>query len=308
MTLTAAQIREVVSEWMREYLSVEQNRRDAQSGMYSFAAFFVFLYIGSQGMVPSFLSIDRPGRAITIHFDLTPELVAADLAKTRLHDVKAARADGRTQPQKSPAKSERPPKLESITSMAASRPDYYGRQPILPPTRMDRPAVSDIPMRWQEKPARELDRSDRPTVGSASVAMPAPKIGTPTGDVDAVSEISFDVPVSGGSKGADFITLTSRTAPSSVGRPGGKEMSVRRPILRAPLPAVPEWFERKGLDSFVTLKILVSAEGRVESAEVEKTCGFKEMDAEARATILSWLFESTGYRESIVIKLNYRLR
>ncbi len=193
--------------------------------------------------------------------------------------------------------------------MAASRPEYFGRQPLLPPVRQDRPVVSDAPERWQDKPAPEQQPSERPSIyGSAQVAMPSPKIGSPNGTGDPTSEISFDVPTPGSAKGADFITLSGQARPSSVGQPGGKEMSTRRPILRKQMPTIPEWFERKGLDSFVTLRVLISASGKVELVEVEKTSGFKELDGEARDAVLQWVFAPTGVRETLVVKLNYRLR
>lgn len=304
MSAALAEIREIFLSRLRDYLSVEQNRRDAQSALGSFLTFCVCLYAASHGMMPSYLMLDRPGQAIAVHFTPTADPTSvAELAQTRLQNAQEA-------PQTSmpPApRSERPPPLESLSSMAASRPDYYGKQAILPPVRRDRPAVTDIPTQWNERPAPQQENAQRRSFGSASVAMPSPKIGTPTGKGEASSEISFDVPVTGGSKGSDFITLSSRTLPSSIGRPGGKELSSRQ-VLSKIMPAVPEWFERRGLDSVVSLRIVIAASGKVEYAEVEKTCGYKEMDVEAREAILKWLFEPTGFRESIIVKLNYRLR
>lgn len=304
MTIAFAEIRQIIADRLREYLSVEQNRRDAQSALASFVSFFVFLFLASYGMMPSYLLIDRPGRAITVKFTAVPDLAIAELAQTR---IQQARAATRTMPTP-PAKAARPQRLESLSSMAASRPDYFGKRTLLPPIHKDRPSVSDAPERWQDRPAPQHEMPDRPVYGAASVAMPSPQFGTPTGTGDPSSEISFDVPVTGAAKGSDFITLSGRTRPSSVGQPGGKEMSGRRAILRKPMPTVPEWFERKGLDSFVALRIVISASGKVETAEVEKTSGFKEIDAEAREYVLQWLFEATGFRESKTIKLNYRLR
>lgn len=304
MTTTFAEIREILLEKFREYLSTEENRRDAKSALTSFVSFWIFLYIASHGVMPSYLQIDRPGRAIAVKFVPTEETRMAELAQTRLQQ--AQEAPKSTLPP--PPVSERPPVLESLSSMAAARPDYFGKHAILPPKKQERPVVSDAPARWQENPAPQEAKSERPIYGSASVSMPSPKIGAATGKAESTSDVTFDVQVSSGSQGSDFITLTSRNLPSSVGRPGGKEMSVRRPILKSPLPTVPEWFERKGLDSFVTLRIIISANGRVELAEVEKTSGFKEIDADARDAILQWVFEPTGFRESIAIKLNYRLR
>lgn len=304
MSAALTEIREFLLERLREYLSVEQNRRDARSAGAAFVTFFVILFMASHGMMPNYLMIDRPGRAITVKFVKAPELTVAEIAQTRVHDAKPA-------PQMMPApprKTEQPRRIESISSLAASRPDYAGKHAILPPVPKDRPTVSDAPARWNEKPAPNQTPSERPTLGSASVAMPSARIGTVTGSTESTSEISFDVQVSGGSKGADFITLSGKALPSSVGRAVGKEMSVRRPVLRQPLPRIPEWFERKGIDSFVTLRIVISAAGKVESAEVEKTSGFKELDAEARDAILQWVFEASGFRESISVKLNFRLR
>lgn len=304
MTVTFAEIRSLIAARIREYLSDEQNRRDATSAVSSLMTFLVFLFIASSGMMPSYLFIDRPGRAMTIHVTMAPDVAVAELAQTRLRESKPA-------PQPSPAQpapSERPYRLETLSSMAASRPEYFGRQPILPPVRQDRPVVSDAPERWQDKPAPEQQPSERAVYGSSQVAMPSPKLGTATGAGEPTSEVSFDVPVAGTTKGADFITLSSQARPSSVGQPGGREMSTRRPILRKPMPTIPEWFERKGLDSFVTLRVLISASGKVESADVEKTSGFKELDADARTSVLEWVFAPTGVRESLVVKFNYRLR
>lgn len=296
---------ESLGRWARAYLSTEQNRRDAQSALASVITFFVCLYVIANGMAPAYMLIERPGRAIAVHFK--PSVASmADLAKTRMQKG----LSGRTTAAPSPRASRQPPPLESLSSMAASRPDYFGRQAILPPARMDLPVSADMPQQWQDRPAPQQRPQDRLFSGVSSTALPDPKIGTPQGRGEPVSEVSFDVTPAGepGGRGSDFISLSSQDATSSAGRPGGTEMSGRRAIVRRTLPALPDWFERKGLDSLVRMRITVSASGKVESAEVEKTSGFKEIDAEARDAVLQWLFESTGYRETIIVKLNYRLR
>ncbi|MBI4180294.1 TonB family protein [bacterium] len=306
MTAAFQDIRESIEAWIQDYLSVEENRRDARSAAASMLMFVGLLFFIARGNIVSYMLIENPGRTLTVRFSPAPQPQVAELAQTRIQQSRAAPRAVEVPP---PPESERPPRLQSLASMAAARPDYFGKHPILPPQPADRPVVSDAPARWREKPTPQEAKSERRAFGSASVDMPEAKIGTPTGTADpSASEVSFDVQVTPGTDGKDFITLSGRAVPSSVGRPGGKEMSSRRPILKSPLPTVPEWFERKGLDSFVTLRIVISASGKVESAEVEKTSGFKEMDGEAREKILQWVFQPTGFRESMVVKINYRLR
>lgn len=304
MAVTFAEIREILAERIREYFSTEQNRRDFRSAVLSLFSFLLFLFLATYGIMPSYMLLDRPGRAITVKFSPSPDPAVAELAHTRFEEGQPAPRVAPAQP----PKSDRPYRLETLTSMAASRPDYFGKQPLMPPVQKDRPEVSDAPERWADRPAPKEHEPSKSIHGTSAVQMPSPKIGTSTGVGEVTSEISFDVPESGGSKGADFITLSSRTRPSSVGQPGGKEMSIRRPILRKPTPTIPEWFEKKGLDGFVTFRIVVSASGKVESAEVEKTIGYKEIDADAREYVLQWLFEPTGFRETLIVKFRYVLR
>jgi len=293
-----------IVERARLYLSVEQNRRDAQSMAASLVSFFIFLWIAAGGFMPSYLFIDRPGRAITVKFEAARETAFAEIAQTRLQT-----AAGRPRPSTvQPPKSNRP-FPSTLRSMAAGRPDYFGRLPLQPPSDKNRPVMPDAPVQWQEHRTTSEPATNRPVYGSGPVDLPSPRIGTPTGQGPPTSEVTFDVPVSGGAKGgADFISLSGSSRPSSIGQPGGKELSTRRPIKHKPLPTIPEWFERKGLDSIVTFRVVVAASGRVESADVEQTSGFKDIDAEARAHVLQWVFEPTGFRETIIVKLNYRLR
>ncbi len=307
MEMSITEWRDLIRRWISGYWSDEDRRREATSAVWACSIFLLTLYLASQGMVPSYMAIDVPGRVIAVKFALSTENRIADLSQTRIRGPQRPRRPA-TAP---PAPPHRPPRVESISSMAATRPDYFGRIPVLAPDMKDRPPAPDMPAHWVEKPAPQKQFPDKPVFGQAAyVAMPSAKIGTPNGKDPDAPDLTFDVPVSGGDSknGADFISLSNQTVPTSLGRPGGRDVSVRRPILRQTLPTVPEWFERKGLDSFVTVRIVISSSGKVESAEVEKTSGFKEIDAEARDAVLQWLFESTGYRDEITVKLNYRLR
>ncbi len=309
MTSTFASFRELVLIWIRECLSTEQRRRDAVSAASSFVAFWIFLYLASHGFMPSYMQIDRAGRVMAVNFKLMPEIPLADIAQTRLE---AAPQHSRVAAAAASPQPKGPPRAAALSAMAASRPDYFGRSPILPPARPDRTVSSDIPEQWHEDAKRLSDRSvtsDRTAVGPSSVSMPSARISSgAAGDGESSADITFDVGSSPGvSRGSDFITLTGRTSPSSVGRPGGTDIAVRRPVIRAPLPVIPEWFERKGLNTFVLVRAVVSASGKVEQADVESTSGFKELDAEARTAILQWQFVQSGVRESLVIKIKYKL-
>ncbi len=308
---------DILGRWTREYLSTERNRRDARSALISVVSFLVSLYIASHGMIHSSRLIDRTGRAIAVRFMPAPSSAVADIAKSRIvkEQPRTIVKDRKAAPPSRPAGPSRSAPHQAPRMAAAgigTRPDYFGGRAILPPANKDLPLSRDLPEKWSDRPKPSAHSSEQSIYDPGQVEMPVPKIGGTVPAAEKTHVVSFDVPSSQagsrGSKGADYISLSSADLPSSIGRPDGTELSTRRSIIRSPLPAVPDWFERKGLDSVVTLRVTVSAAGKVESAEVEKTSGFKEIDADARDAVLQWVFEPTGFREAIVIKLNYKLR
>jgi protein TonB len=64
----------------------------------------------------------------------------------------------------------------------------------------------------------------------------------------------------------------------------------RAGYLNNPPPAYPPAAARQGWQGTVLLKVRVLSTGKVESAEVQKSSGFKLLDEEAKTTVLTWTF------------------
>lgn len=72
----------------------------------------------------------------------------------------------------------------------------------------------------------------------------------------------------------------------------------RKVVYRPKRPRLPSWTRRTGLDFAIGIKIWVSPEGVVESAESLTTTGYPQIDCLWMRYARGWLFEQAGQEES----------
>ena len=82
--------------------------------------------------------------------------------------------------------------------------------------------------------------------------------------------------------------------------------------LDNPAPRYPDSSKRLGESGLVVLRVRVSPEGRAESADIEKSCGFPRLDRAALDAVRKWKFVPAKQGEqpvaaTVLVPLNFEL-
>lgn len=136
-------------------------------------------------------------------------------------------------------------------------------------------------------PPERLETPETPAAAEAApvVLDPAPLDPVPPADsFDARLDLPrFDLPM----PALPVPSIRSDAAgPVDAGR---VDRTPRR--VSAPLPPYPYWARLRRLEGVVSLRLVVGADGRVRSAEVERVDGDERFGEIARETVARWTFE-----------------
>jgi protein TonB len=110
-----------------------------------------------------------------------------------------------------------------------------------------------------------------------------PQIQTATPDTPAVDNVPTEAPVAAAPVAEP--PPPPPPAPEPITAPFG-----RAGYLNNPPPQYPTLAARNGWQGVVLLKVRVLSSGHVDEVQVEKSCGFKLLDEEAKATVRTWQF------------------
>ena len=100
----------------------------------------------------------------------------------------------------------------------------------------------------------------------------------------------------GNGKGNGTGTGTGDGIGSGYGSGQGKRPAIPPELIAAPEPIYPENLRQKNINGKVTVRITVGTDGQVESAEVESSSGYSEMDQAAMEAAWGYRY-TTAYNE-----------
>ena len=100
----------------------------------------------------------------------------------------------------------------------------------------------------------------------------------------------------GDGKGNGTGTGTGDGTGSGSGSGQGKRPAIPPELIAAPEPIYPENLRQKNINGKVTVRITVGTDGQVESAEVESSSGYSEMDQAAMEAAWGYRY-TTAYNE-----------
>ncbi|MCL2021164.1 MAG: energy transducer TonB [Betaproteobacteria bacterium] len=149
-----------------------------------------------------------------------------------------------------------------------------------PPPKKSKPPKKTPHKPTQRRPAPE---APKPLLAAEPVneAAPAPSY--------EVAQSSADLPQS------DPAAAGLGSAEASTPAGGSTNGTLTAPIFNAdylenPRPAYPQLSRRRGETGRVLLRVYVSASGRAERIEINKSSGFERLDSAARDAVLGWRF------------------
>lgn len=80
-----------------------------------------------------------------------------------------------------------------------------------------------------------------------------------------------------------------------------------RNLVHHPHPAIPPWFEKKGIESVGLFRVLIAPSGRIESVDVEKTTGFREIDLLWKNAVAEWKYHPAETWDTRYIRVRVNL-
>ncbi len=173
------------------------------------------------------------------------------------------------------------------------------------------------PDRWTD-PSRHSQpaMADRAQIAAPAVSLPAAVQHGPA-ETFAVARATFDVDIENISSEFDFLTLSEHTpaaapaegaADGKSATPAGSDAVTRRKLIRSDQPQLPGWYEEKGLSTVGTFRVHITPDGDVTSVDIEKTTGFKDIDARWISSIINWKYEKGESGGTRLVKVRIKLK
>ena len=144
----------------------------------------------------------------------------------------------------------------------------------VPPTPAPRPAVGEKPTPRPAPPPRPIaDSTPAPNAPVVAAAEPAPE---PSPPAPAAPEAPAAPP--------------APPAPAAPPAPRIEQPSSNAAYLNNPSPGYPSISRRMGEQGKVVLRVLISADGKPEKIEIQKSSGYDRLDRHAQDTVQRWRF------------------
>lgn len=270
-------------------------RRELICAAAAFTLCWLFLYIFARFIFAGIHTLQRAGQELVVQYVSVEKSTPLDRPST-------GRPSAEATPARRPAEASRT-RQEFVSQARLNRPEYAGDRALM--LTHGRAQLKDEPRRWElEKPSDKPD----PRAEPAPVDLPLTEgVNAPKSPPSTSKKITF-TPRPAIQAEMEFISLTGAPSRPIEGSPEGQSSRSARGVLYNELPELPEWFEKKGIDSVLWLNLTVGSDGHVESAQIYRTCGFKELDAKYREAVMKWKFDPGEARESWVLKLNFTLQ
>ncbi|MGP1470345.1 MAG: energy transducer TonB [Schwartzia sp. (in: firmicutes)] len=157
-------------------------------------------------------------------------------------------------------------------------------QPVPPPPDISEVSEEETPQPSPERPSPTAPPPERQGIQRAPGGT-----GTGHGTGTGTGEGPGSGSGSGGGSGSGHGTGTGGGEGSGEGG-GGMRPSVPPRLISAVEPSYPERLRREGVEGVVHLRLIVAADGSVESAEVVDSSGYDEMDNAARSAAYEYTF------------------
>ena len=162
-------------------------------------------------------------------------------------------------------------------------------QPVPPPPDISEVSEEEAPQPPPERPSQAAPPPERQGIQRAPGGTGEGGAGTGQGTGTGTGEGSGSGSGSGGGSGSGHGTGTGGGEGSGEGG-GGMRPSVPPRLISAVEPSYPERLRREGVEGVVRLRLIVAADGSVESAEVVDSSGYDEMDNAARSAAYEYTF------------------
>jgi periplasmic protein TonB len=147
---------------------------------------------------------------------------------------------------------------------------------ISPPAPQVEPPPAPVPPAPKQPVARKPERVMAPAPQPVAVAQSTPSPEAPTG----IASPQPPAPPE-----AAPVAAAPTAAPARVELP-----SSDADYLQNPKPAYPAASRRLGEQGKVTIRVLIAADGSVQSASLARSSGFSRLDDAAMAAVLKWRF------------------
>jgi protein TonB len=189
-------------------------------------------------------------------------------------------------PPKRPDPPPTPPKLHKPRLLTLPKP-------VATPPPVETPAKSDLPPKVETPAPIETPKSEAVLSAPAAPAAPAAAVGEPRGPSTTFASTSdFGT-------GPEMPVRTTGPAAAATPSPGTTAMAIPNGITQTAIPrggyqvrpSYPGTARRLGIQGTTTLRIFVSADGRVSDVVVEQSAGHPDLDHAAADAVKRWRFE-----------------
>ena len=205
----------------------------------------------------------------------------------------------------------------------SASPAVSSRAAVVPETAKASAGQSDLPQAPEAAPDKWVDSTriertalaEKSSITATAVNLPQ-NVDAPSAPIVTSSTSHYDIAIENVKSEFDVLPLSGGPAPapgapseaSSGESDHGADGSDHRKLIKSEEVEIPQWYEEKGINSVGTFRVHIGPDGEVQSVEVDKTTGFKDIDASWISAITNWKYESGRTAVTKLVKIRMMLK